>query len=100
VILNSCSHGGIDNIVEEARQAFRGKEVEAVFGGFHLMGLRGTSSMSGKPKDIKALAKRLKALGVKHVYTGHCTGEPAFDILKGELGERLHYFHTGATAEL
>ncbi len=100
VILNSCCHGGIDNIVKEAREAFDGKEVAAVFGGFHLMGFKGTSSMSGKPEEVKGLAKRLTALGVKHVYTGHCTGDPAFEILKEELGERLHYFRTGATAEL
>jgi len=64
------------------------------------MGLRGTNSMSGEPEDIKGLAKRLVDLNVKHVYTGHCTGDPAFGILREELGERLHYFCTGATAEL
>jgi 7,8-dihydropterin-6-yl-methyl-4-(beta-D-ribofuranosyl)aminobenzene 5'-phosphate synthase len=100
VILNSCSHGGIDNIVEEVSKTFGGREVAAVFGGFHLMGFRGTNSMSGKPEDIKGLAKRLIALNVKDVYTGHCTGDPAFKLLKEELGERLHYFCTGTSVEL
>ncbi|HEX2944418.1 MAG TPA: MBL fold metallo-hydrolase [Clostridia bacterium] len=100
VILNSCSHGGIDNIVEEVGKTFDGREVTAVFGGFHLMGFRGNDTISGKPEDIKGLGKRLKDLGVKNVYTGHCTGNTAFNILKEELGERLHYFHTGASIEL
>lgn len=40
VLLNSCSHGGIDTAVEEALSAFPGQRVYAVLGGFHL-GLRG-----------------------------------------------------------
>lgn len=100
VILNSCSHGGIDNIVEEVKATFQGKKVLAVIGGFHLMGLTGTSSMSIKAKEVEALGNKLVDLGVEHIYTCHCTGEPAYKILKKTLGERVEYFSTGTIVEL
>jgi 7,8-dihydropterin-6-yl-methyl-4-(beta-D-ribofuranosyl)aminobenzene 5'-phosphate synthase len=100
VILNSCCHGGVDNIIEEVMETFNGKEVMAIIGGFHLMGIIGTKSMSGKPEDVRTLGKRLLELHVKHIYTGHCTGNPAYKILKETLGERLQYFSTGTIVEL
>ncbi|MBW9147679.1 MBL fold metallo-hydrolase [Clostridium sp. CM028] len=100
VILNSCCHGGVDNIIEEVMETFNGKEVLAIIGGFHLMGIIGTKSMSGKPEEVRALGKRLFDLNVKHIYTGHCTGNPAYKVLKEKLGERLQYFSTGTTVEL
>ncbi|EPY2306296.1 MBL fold metallo-hydrolase [Clostridium sporogenes] len=100
VILNSCSHGGIDNIVEEVKATFQGKKVLAVIGGFHLMGLTGTSSMGIKAKEVEALGNKLVDLGVEHIYTCHCTGEPAYKILKKTLGERVEYFSTGTIVEL
>ena len=37
----------------------------------------------------------LKELGVEKVYTGHCTGEPAFRILKSVLGSQIQYVRCG-----
>jgi len=99
VILNSCCHGGVLNIIEEVTDKIRGKEVLAVIGGFHLMGLRGTSSMGVSEGDIRTLGRSLTELGVKQVYTGHCTGDPAYRILEEELGERLRYLRTGTVIE-
>lgn len=99
VILNSCCHGGVDTIIEEVKEAFPDKKVKAMIGGFHLMGLTGAGSMAGKPEEIRALADKLKVLGVEEIYTGHCTGEPAYHILKEELGNRLQYFGTGCIVE-
>lgn len=100
VILNSCCHGGVDNIIKEVMETFHVKEVLAVIGGFHLMGSIGTNSISGKPDDVRALGKRLVDLNVKNIFTGHCTGNPAYEILKEELGDRLQYFSTGTIVEL
>lgn len=100
IILNSCSHGGIDNIVQEVKATFQRQKVLAVIGGFHLMGIRGTSSMSVKAEEVEALAKQLIQSGVGHIYTGHCTGDPAYKILKKTLDERVHYFSTGTIVEL
>ncbi len=100
VILNSCSHGGIDNIVKEVKATFQGRKVLAVIGGFHLMGFMGTSSMSIKAEEVKALGNRLVDLGVEHIYTCHCTGDPAYKILKKTLGDTVEYFSTGTFVEL
>lgn len=99
VILNSCCHGGVDNIIKEVKETFHGKDVVAVIGGFHLMGITGTHSIGGRSEDVRALGKRLYDLDVQHVLTGHCTGDPAFAILKEELGDRLQYFSTGTIVE-
>ena len=39
-------------------------------------------------------------LGVEEIWTGHCTGKPAFDLLTPILGSRLHYLATGAVVRL
>ena len=39
----------------------------------------------------------MKGLGVEEIYTGHCTGNIAFGILKKELGEMVHALGTGET---
>ncbi len=100
VILNSCSHAGIDTIVEEVKDIFKGKKVLAVIGGFHLMGITGTKSMRIKAEEVEAIGNRLVQLGVEHIYTCHCTGEPAYKILKKTLGNRVEYFSTGTVVEL
>ncbi|MCS4516216.1 hypothetical protein JTS93_08195 [Clostridium botulinum] len=64
------------------------------------MGFTGTSSMSIKSKEVEALGKRLVDLGVEHIYTCHCTGDPAYKILKKTLGDRVEYFSTGTVVEL
>lgn len=99
VILNSCSHGGVDHVLKEVQAVFPDKKLLAMIGGFHLMGIGGAKTMAGKAEDVRALAHRVEALGVKEIYTGHCTGEPAFAILKEELGEQIQYFSTGTVLE-
>lgn len=99
ILLNSCSHAGIDVIAAEVMRSFPGKKVQAIVGGFHLMGIRGTKSLGYQKRVIQELGERLKSLGVEHIYTGHCTGEPAYKILKHVLEDRLHYFSTGTVVE-
>lgn len=99
IVLNSCSHGGIDNIVKEVKNTFKGKKVFAVIGGFHLMGLKGPNSMNITKEEVEALGKRLIDLGVEHIYTCHCTGDPAYKILRSTVGEKVQYFSTGTIVE-
>ena len=101
VVLNSCCHAGVDNILEDIRARFPGTPLWAVLGGFHLMGPGGTSTLGPAPEDVRALARRLRdQLRVSAVYTGHCTGAPGYQLLAEELGERLHPLTTGAVLEL
>ena len=99
-IFSSCSHAGADTVVEEVQTAFPGKSVRAFFGGFHLMGAGGAATLGVRPEKAQALGERLLALGVEEIWTGHCTGRPAFDLLVPILGDRLHYLATGTVVTL
>ena len=57
-------------------------------------------SGSGKSTLAQALGERLLALDVREIWTGHCTGRPAFDLLVPILGDRLHYLATGTVVTL
>lgn len=102
VLFNSCCHAGVASIVQEANHAMKrtGKKVSYVFGGFHTMGLRGANSMSGRPEDIKKLGKQLLGLDLSCVYTGHCTGIPAYRTLKQTMKDKVHYMKTGSVITL
>ena len=85
ILISGCSHRGILNIAEHFR-------ADILIGGFHLM-------KEGDTSRLSALAKKLLALPTCF-YTGHCTGEPAFNTMKQMLGNRLHRFSTGDSLEL
>lgn len=87
VIFNSCCHGGVDAILEETSSAFPGKRILAVAGGFHLF--RSTD------EDVIALAENLKKLGKPMLYTGHCTGDRAMEILEERLPGCVRRLETG-----
>lgn len=100
VVFNSCSHGGVDLILEEVQRAFDGRRVLAMIGGFHLMGSAGPDSMRESEQEVRALASKLNAMQVDKIYTGHCTGTKAFPILKDVLGDKLELLVTGRTIEI
>lgn len=91
-IMNSCSHGGADNIVKEIEVAFPGKKIYAILGGFHLY-------RTADPQ-VRKFAERLRNLEVQKIYTGHCTGDHAFEILKEVLGNRAEQMYTGMEIEV
>ncbi|MEG0765134.1 MAG: MBL fold metallo-hydrolase [Pseudoflavonifractor sp.] len=96
VLLNSCCHAGAGFIVKDLLERFPGQKVCALLGGFHLMGAMGTKTLGVAPGIVQNLAHWLvDELGVAQIYTGHCTGAPAFDLLKAELGDKLAPLHTG-----
>jgi len=99
VILNSCSHGGPGNIVSEVKAALPGREVLSIIGGFHLMGVRGVSTLGVKPQEVEALGRLLPELGVRHTYVCHCTGDPACAILERVMGGRVSYLRAGDVIE-
>lgn len=92
VIFNSCCHTGADNIINEVASAFPKERIVALIGGFHLY-------KSGDV-DVISLAQRIKDTGIEKIYTGHCTGDRAFGILKNELGEKAEELFAGKVIEL
>ena len=91
VIFNSCSHGGADNIIREVSATFPDKKVKALVGGFHLY--------NKTDEEILALADGIRSTGISEIYTGHCTGDHAFELLKEALGDSVHKLHAGLVME-
>lgn len=95
VVFNSCCHAGAANIAAHIAKTFPGKPIAALLGGFHMMGATGTDSINCSEDYVKSVADQFKQLDIGRIYTGHCTGTPAFDLLKTELGGHLEYMKTG-----
>ncbi|MBQ4348816.1 MAG: MBL fold metallo-hydrolase [Clostridia bacterium] len=91
VIFNSCCHGGADTIITEVQKSYPNKKIYALVGGFHLY--------KSTDEDVKALADRIKKTGIEKIYTGHCTGKKAFEILKKELGDKAQQLYVGLVIE-
>lgn len=91
VVFNSCSHGGAVNIIREAEAACPNQRVLALIGGLHLF--------NKTDSEVRALAGQLRDTGIEKVYTGHCTGESAYALLRAELGDVVRQFYTGLVME-
>ena len=87
VVCNSCCHGGADHIIEETERTFPGKRVYALIGGLHLY--------KASDEEVIALAEKIRETGIKKIYTGHCTGERAMELLKRKLGDMAEQIYTG-----
>jgi 7,8-dihydropterin-6-yl-methyl-4-(beta-D-ribofuranosyl)aminobenzene 5'-phosphate synthase len=96
VLFTGCGHNGILNMVAAAKRSFTDQPIKAVVGGFHLALQPGRPGIFGTPADIESVADALLQAGVGAVYTGHCTGEQAYRILKGAMGNKLGRLYTGA----
>ncbi len=87
VILNSCSHGGAANIINEIKATFPDKKVYGLIGGFHLF--------NKSEAEIRSLAAKIKETGIEFICTGHCTKDRAYGILKEELGDMVEQMEVG-----
>ena len=93
VLINSCSHGGVSNIIREAGEYLckENAEIYAYIGGFHLK--------KASDEEIYRFAESLKDAKVKRFITGHCTGMHAISILQKELGEKVEVLYPGMVIE-
>ena len=82
LLFTGCAHSGLENILDACPWP-----VHTVVGGFHLLDGQETE------EEVNALGQRLKAM-YPHTqfYTSHCTGDAAFAILQGVMGEKIHPF--------
>ena len=96
VLFAGCAHRGIVNILAGAKERL-GRLPDAVFGGFHFFELDPEDPASGKLIDDtgKALLE-----GETVYYTGHCTGDYAYQRLHAILGDRLHHMTGGGIVEI
>jgi 7,8-dihydropterin-6-yl-methyl-4-(beta-D-ribofuranosyl)aminobenzene 5'-phosphate synthase len=91
-VISGCSHAGIVSIVKKAIKVTGVDKVKAVIGGFHLI----DADNSRREQTVKVL----KELGVKRVYTGHCTGLSAECMFLKVFGEDFEKLHCGAIIDL
>jgi len=96
VVFNSCSHGGIVNIVRGVLEQLPGRRVSAVVGGLHMF-KKGEEGMNCTPEYVFRVADALKDLGVEKLHTGHCTGSAALALLQERFGNGCHALSTGQT---
>ena len=87
VIINSCSHGGAANIINEVQETFPGEHVYALIGGFHLF--------NKSEAEIRNVSRLIKETGIDFICTGHCTKDRAYNIMKEELGDKLEKLQVG-----
>lgn len=95
VLLSGCAHNGILSILDRYYQLFGGYP-QTVISGFHMM--KKSDYTPEEAEYIRQTARELlktKAL----FYTGHCTGQKAFDIMKEMMGDQLQAFHSGSQLE-
>ena len=96
VLVAGCSHRGIVNILAGAKERL-GRLPDAVFGGFHFFELD-----PADPESARLIDDTGKALldGETVYYTGHCTGEYAYERLHAILGDRLRRMTGGGIVEI
>ncbi len=87
VLLTGCAHRGVLNMLVAVKKAFPDKPIQAVIGGFHLQG-----------EDLKIVRKVGEGLleeKIPMVFSGHCTGNKAMNLLGSGLGVRFQKLFTG-----
>ncbi len=87
VVFNSCSHTGMINILTDIQELLGRGDVYSYVGGLHLY------KMTDEELDV--LCGDIQSTSIQHIFTGHCTGEHAFDFLKARLGDRIEQFSAG-----
>ena len=101
IIFNSCSHAGIPNIIHEVKNALPDKKIYAYFGGLHMYGEEnGEIICTFSDEEVKAMSDFLIDEDVHVLYTGHCTGNPAYLKLKEHLGDKVKLLSTGMNINL
>lgn len=85
ICVSGCSHKGILNIAKWFQP-------DVLIGGFHFMNVEEDAVL------IRA-AEELLRYDTTY-YTGHCTGEKQFAVMKERMGGRLHYLSTGVDVEM
>ena len=90
-LISGCAHNGILNILDRFRELY-GCDPDMVISGFHMM--KKTGYEADEAELIRDAAKELRGMDTRF-YTGHCTGIPAFEMMREIMGEQVRYMHSG-----
>lgn len=93
VLVVGCSHPTIEKVTEAATTTIKDKPLHLMIGGAHLL-----------PADNEEIQRVATALHdtwkVQWIAPAHCTGEPAFEIIKKAFGDRYMYAGLGTALGL
>lgn len=76
IVFGSCSHSGINNIIEQAKKITNDNRVIAVIGGFHLNEIDSYTSQ---------IVQYFKDNNIQNAYMGHCNSDEVIDYFKEQL---------------
>jgi 7,8-dihydropterin-6-yl-methyl-4-(beta-D-ribofuranosyl)aminobenzene 5'-phosphate synthase len=100
VIFTGCSHNGILNMVDSVSKTFKGVPIKALIGGFHLLSSPPFNFMAGTRQEVENISKAVLNYPIEMTFTGHCTGEKAYHVLKSVMGDRIKDIRTGSYFEI
>jgi len=91
LLVSGCAHNGVLNILEKYR-ALHGENPYAMISGFHMR-----KKTEYTDEDIAVMEETARELCSTDTffYTGHCTGEFPYEVMKKILGKQLIYVHSG-----
>ncbi len=91
LLISGCAHNGVLNILDKYHEIY-GDNPYAMLSGFHMR-----KKTDYTDEDIAVMEETAKELCDTDTvfYTGHCTGEFPFEVMKKILGEQLIYVHSG-----
>ena len=93
-VYTGCAHQGILNILETTSTKFH-QPVRWVMGGFHLLDSKKDKHFENR-EQLTLLAKKMKEdYPETKFFTGHCTGDDAYMILKDTYKTNIHYLFEG-----
>lgn len=100
VILTGCSHKGILNIVRSIESSFPAMPIKAIVGGMHMTNAL-TKKLLQSEQEIRVIGTTLYAnTKIAKIFSGHCTGQKAYGILRRDLKEKLSALMVGIQIEL
>jgi len=91
ILISGCAHNGILSILDAYNEKY-GSYPSVVISGFHLM--KKVEYTDEELREIVDIGKELKKYPTMF-YTCHCTGEPAYKMMKLSMGGQLQYVHSG-----
>jgi 7,8-dihydropterin-6-yl-methyl-4-(beta-D-ribofuranosyl)aminobenzene 5'-phosphate synthase len=91
IIVDGCSHAGVEKILEAATKI--DPHVRVLFGGLHLVG--------ALDPDIQRISAALRdQWKLDYIAIGHCTGEPTFAALQKAFRDRYIYAGVGTVVNI
>ncbi|MDR2559609.1 MAG: MBL fold metallo-hydrolase [Oscillospiraceae bacterium] len=98
VVISSCSHSGVVNILNTVRRTWEGAPILGFAGGIHLT-TNGGKKLIASFDEIERIANDIKEMDIGTVYVCHSTGQKGYERLKIHLGDQVQYLRAGEELE-